>query len=166
MTQLMEQRVAAGQQAQGSTNIPLQLTLSTGTIYPLPGKIRFANNQIDVKTGTIRLVGEFPNPDRLLVPGMFVRVRAQIGVNRDALLVPQHAVAEIQGRKLIAVVGADNQVSIRPIATGETDGELWVVKGPIKPGEKVVAEGLQKLRAGITVNPVPLGSPADDAAQN
>jgi membrane fusion protein (multidrug efflux system) len=158
MTQLMEQRVAAGQQAHGSTDIPLQLTLSTGTVYPQTGKIRFANNQVDVKTGTIRLVGEFPNPDRMLVPGMFVRVRAQIGVNKDALLVPQCAVAEIQGRKLVAVIGADNKVSIRPVLTGETDGELWVVKGPLKPGDKVVAEGLQKLREGITVNPVALGS--------
>lgn len=164
MTQIMEQRVAAGQAAHGSNNIPLQLTLATGTVYPELGRIRFSDNQIDVKTGTIRLVGEFPNPDRILVPGMFVRVRAQIGVNKDALLVPQCAVAEIQGRKLIAIVGADNKVSIRPILTGETDGELWVVKGPLKAGDRVVAEGLQKLREGIIVNPVPLGSLAKDVA--
>jgi membrane fusion protein (multidrug efflux system) len=164
VTQLMQQKLTRGQKIGEASELPLQLTLSTGAVYPLPGKIRFANNQVDVKTGTIRLVGEFPNPDRLLVPGMFVRVRAQIGVNQNALLVPQCAVAEIQGRKLIAIVGADNKVSIRPIATGETDGELWVVKGPLKPGDKVVAEGLQKLREGITVNPVPLGSLAKDAA--
>ena len=164
MTQIMEERVAGGLAAHGSNNIPLQLTLATGTVYPELGRIRFSDNQIDVKTGTIRLVGEFPNPDRLLVPGMFVRVRAQIGVNKDALLVPQCAVAEIQGRKLIAIVGADNKVSIRPIATGELAGELWVVKGPLKAGDRVVAEGLQKLREGIIVNPVPLGSLAKVAA--
>jgi membrane fusion protein, multidrug efflux system len=155
MTQLMEQRVAAGQQAHSTNNIPLQLTLSTGAVYPQPGKIRFANNQIDVKTGTIRLVGEFPNPDRILVPGMFVRVRAQIGVTQNALVVPQRAVAELQGRKLIAVVGADNKISIRPIQTGATDGEWWVIQGPVKAGEKVVVEGLQKLREDIVVNPTP-----------
>ena len=164
VTQLMQQKLTRGQKIGEASELPLQLTLATGAVYPLPGKIRFANNQVDVKTGTIRLVGEFPNPDRLLVPGMFVRVRAQIGVNQNALLVPQCAVAEIQGRKLIAIVGADNKVSIRPIATGETDGELWVVKGPLKAGDRVVAEGLQKLREGITVNPVLLGSLAKDAA--
>jgi membrane fusion protein (multidrug efflux system) len=134
------------------------LTLATGTVYPQSGTIRFADNQVDVKTGTIRMVGEFPNPNRLLVPGMFVRVRAQIGVNKDALVVPQRAVAELQGRKLIAVVGADNKVSIRPITTGETSGDLWIVSGPLQPGDKVVAEGIQKVRDGLTVNPVPFGS--------
>ena len=160
LTRLMEQKVAAGGAVgvEKGSSIPLQLTLATGTVYPQSGTIRFADNQVDVKTGTIRMVGEFPNPNRLLVPGMFVRVRAQIGVNKDALVVPQRAVAELQGRKLIAVVGADNKVSIRPITTGETSGDLWIVSGPLQPGDKVVAEGIQKVRDGLTVNPVPFGS--------
>jgi RND family efflux transporter MFP subunit len=158
MTRLMEVRMAEGRAINTTNGAPLQLTLSTGTVYPQKGRIRFADNQVNVKTGTIRLVGEFANPDRLLVPGMFVRVRAQIGVSTNALVVPQRAVAELQGRKLIAVVGADNKVSIKPISTGETFGELWLVTGPLKPGDKVVAEGIQKVRDGSIVNPVPLGS--------
>ena len=164
VTQLMQQKLTRGQKIGEASELPLQLTLSTGTVYPLPGKIRFANNQVDVKTGTIRLVGEFENPDRLLVPGMFVRVRAQIGLDKDALLVPQRAVAELQGRTLIAVVGADNKVSIRPIKTGVTEGDYWVIKGPVKPGEKVIVEGLQKLRPDIIVNPVPFDATTNPAA--
>jgi membrane fusion protein (multidrug efflux system) len=158
VTTIMEQRLATGKNAYDRGEVPLQMTLSTGTIYPQPGKIRFANNQVDVRTGTIRLVGEFPNSDRLLVPGMFVRVRAQIGTLKDALVVPQRAVGELQGRKLIAIVGVDNKVLIRPVEVGETFGDLWVIKGPFKPGDKVVAEGIQKVRDGVTVNPVPFGS--------
>jgi len=157
VTQIMEQRLAQKQNLGTRGELPLQLTLSTGTIYSQPGRIRFANNQVNVKTGTIRMVGEFPKPDRLLVPGMFVRVRAQIGVTTNALLVPQRAVAELQGRKLIAVVGADNKVSIKPVTTGDTFGDLWVITGPFQPGDKVVAEGIQKVRDGVTVNPVPFG---------
>ena len=84
--------------------------------------MRFANNQVDVKTGTIRVVGEFPNPQGLLLPGMFVRVRALLDTETNALLVPQKAVADMQGRNLIAVVGADNKVSIRPVTVGEQVG--------------------------------------------
>jgi len=155
MTQLMEERMAEDRQTNTTNGAPLELTLATGTVYPHPGQIRFRDNQVDVKTGTIRLVGEFENPDRLLVPGMFVRVRARIGINKNALLVPQRAVAELQGRTLIAVVGANHKVGIRPVTTGETVGEMWVVSGPLQPGDQVVAEGIQKVRDGLTVSPVP-----------
>jgi membrane fusion protein (multidrug efflux system) len=167
MTQLMEQRLAAGKElgADQGNGVPLELTLASGTVYPLKGKVRFADNQINVKTGTIRVVGEFENPQRLLVPGMFVRVRAQIGVNKNALLVPQRAVAELQGRKLIAMVGADNKVKILPISTGELDGEMWAITGPLKPGDKVVAEGIQKVRDDMTVNPVPYDPTAADKVE-
>lgn len=164
MTKLMEQRLAAGGEVgvDKGDSAPLELTLASGNTYPLKGKVRFSDNQINVKTGTMRVVGEFDNPQRLLIPGMFVRVRAQIGVNKNALLVPQRAVAELQGRKLIAVVGADNIVKILPIGTGELDGEMWAITGPLKPGDRVVAEGIQKVRDGATVNPVPYGSVAAD----
>ena len=88
---------------------------------------------------------------------------ARIGANKNAMVVPQRAVAEMQGRKLLAVVGADNKISIRPIETGAVDGDWWVVQGKIKPGEKVVVEGLQKLRPDVVVNPVPYGSTAQQA---
>jgi membrane fusion protein (multidrug efflux system) len=167
MTQLMEQRLAAGKElgADQGNGVPLELTLASGTVYPLKGKVRFADNQINVKTGTIRVVGEFENPQRLLVPGMFVRVRAQIGVNKNALLVPQRAVAEMQGRKLIAVVGTDDKVKILPISTGEVAGEMWAITGPLKPGDKVVAEGIQKVRDDMTVKPVPYDPGAADKVE-
>jgi membrane fusion protein (multidrug efflux system) len=163
MTQIKEKRLADGRAAYEGNEAPLELTFATGTVYPLKGVIRFANNQIDVKTGTIRLVGEFPNPDRLLVPGMFVRVRAQIGEDKGALVVPQCAVAELQGRYLIAVVDADNKVSIRPVQPVAQVGELWVIKGKLKAGDRVVAEGIQKVRDGAKVNPVPFGSASKQA---
>jgi membrane fusion protein (multidrug efflux system) len=133
----------------------LELVLASGSTYPQKGRVRFSNNQVDVKTGTITIVGEFPNPQGLLAPGMFVRVRALLTTEKGALLVPQAAVADMQGRYLIAVVGEDNKVSIRPVMTGERVGQLWVVQGNLKPGDRVVAEGIQKVRDGVEVNPVP-----------
>lgn len=159
MTQLMQARLAAGKEVgvDKGEGAELQLILATGETYPFSGRIRYADNQVNVKTGTIRVVGVFTN-NTMLVPGMFVRVRAQIGTLKDALLVPQRAVAEMQGRKLMALVGADNKVRIIPITTGEVFGDKWVVKGDFKPGDKVVAEGIQKVRDGATVNAVPFGS--------
>jgi membrane fusion protein (multidrug efflux system) len=159
MTQLMQERLAAGKEVGVGKDdgAELQLILATGETYPFTGRIRFADNQVNVKTGTIRVVGVFTN-NTVLVPGMFVRVRAQIGTLKDALLVPQRTVAEMQGRKLIAKVGADNKVTILPVTVGETFGDKWVIKGQFKPGDKVVAEGIQKVRDGVTVNPVPFGS--------
>lgn len=162
VTEYQEAMLASGKPLRGGGDEgpDLQLILSTGTAYKHKGKVRFANNQIDVKTGTVTLVGEFPNPEKLLIPGMFVRVKAQMGVDKGALLVPQKAVTEMQGRYLVAVVGADNKVSIRPVQVGEWVGEDWVVKGDLKPGDQVVAEGVQKVREGATVNPVAQGSSA------
>jgi membrane fusion protein (multidrug efflux system) len=110
---------------------------------------------VDVKTGTVTVVGEFANPNMLLVPGMFVRVRALLDTQKNALLVPQRAVTDMQGRYLIAVVGADNKVSIRPVTAGELFGQQWVISGDVKKGDRVVAEGIQKVREGVVVSPVP-----------
>ena len=141
----------------------LELVMLSGTVYPHKGRVAFANNQVDVKTGTVRVVGEFPNPQGLLLPGMFVRVRALLETETNALLVPQKAVTDMQGTYLIAVVGADNKVSIRPVQAGERFGEQWVVRGDLKPGDRVVAEGVQKVRDGVVVNPVQAGTPAAEA---
>ncbi len=160
MTRWQERMLADGRALRGESQDDkaptLELLLASGAAYPQLGRIRFANNQVDVKTGTLRLVGEFPNPQGLLVPGMFVRVRAKLETQKDALLVPQSAVVDMQGRYLIAVVGADNKVSIRPVMTGEIVGQQWVVTGNLKPGDRVVAQGVQKVRDGAVVNPVPL----------
>jgi membrane fusion protein (multidrug efflux system) len=161
LTQIQEHMLAEGKKLRGAdgeyAGPPLELTLASGAIYPLKGKVRFANNQVDVSTGTVRVVGEFENPQGLLVPGMFVRVRALLNMDKGALLVPQSAVVDMQGRYLVAVVGADNKVSIRPVTVGETVGQQWVIKGDVKPGDRVIAEGVQKARDGSLVNPVPLG---------
>jgi membrane fusion protein (multidrug efflux system) len=152
-------QLAAGKTLRTGEGPELQLTLASGDIYPHPGQVRFADNQVDPRTGSIQVVGEFPNPEMLLVPGMFTTVRALIGVNKDALLVPQQAVVETQGRYLIAIVGDDNKVSIRPVAAGERVGSDWVVAGDLKAGDRVVAEGVQKLREGAIVAPSPMEAP-------
>jgi membrane fusion protein (multidrug efflux system) len=167
MTQIQEGMLAQGQVLRtGLSGGPvLELILATGSMYPFKGQVRFAENQVDAKTGTIRVVGEFPNPQGLLSPGMFVRVRALLETQKNALLVPQRAVTDLQGRSLVAVVGADNKVSIRPVVTGEQIGPEWVIKGNVKPGDRVVAEGVQKVREGAVVNPVPPRNPETATAQ-
>lgn len=167
LSQIQQQMLAEGRllrngadQGQGR---PLELILASGALYPEKGRVRFADNQLDVKTGTIRVVGEFANPQGLLVPGMFTRVRALLGTHTNALLVPQRAITDMQGRSLIAVVGADNKISIRPVKTGERLAGSWVIEGEIKAGDKVVAEGVQKVRDGAEVKPVPFASPATAA---
>ncbi len=157
LTEMQERKLAEGLELRGDDPSPdasLELILAAGTVYPPKGKVIFGNNQVDVRTGTISVVGEFPNPDGLLVPGMFTRVRATVGMEKDALLVPQRAVTDVQGRSLVAVVDADNKVSIRPVTPGERVGSAWVVKGDLKAGDRVVAEGIQKVRDGVAVNPV------------
>jgi len=161
MLQFMERRLAEGRSVRRedpAEGIELELILAEDRLYPLKGHLRFANNQVDVKTGTIRFVGEFPNPQRLLVPGMFVRVRALLETLKGALLVPQRAVTDLQGRSLVAVVGAANKVSIREVLTVEHFGPIWVVKGELKAGDRVVAEGVQKVRDGTVVTPVAFGA--------
>jgi membrane fusion protein (multidrug efflux system) len=155
VTEIQEQMLAQGKDLGASEGPPLELTLATGSVYPQKGRIRFRNNQVDVKTGTVTMVGEFPNPKGLLVPGMFISVRALLDTQKGALLVPQRALTEMQGRYLLAVVGSDKKVSIRPVTTGERVGQEWVVSGDIKAGDQVVAEGIQKVRDGVQVNPVP-----------
>ena len=157
MTEMQQRALSEGRDLRSpdpEKGSALQLTLASGLVYPEYGRVLFGNNQVDVKTGTITVVGEFKNPQGLLVPGMFVRVRARLGMEKDALLVPQRAVSDVQGRTMVAVIGADNKVSIRGVTAGERVGPYWLVKGDLKPGDKVVAEGLQKLREGAEVTPV------------
>ncbi len=133
----------------------LELILADGSTFPHKGKISFADRQIDPKTGTIKVATLFPNPGNLLRPGQFAKIRARVGIERNALLVPQRAVTEMQGKLLVAVVGRDNRVSIRPVETGQRVGPLQVVSKGLQPGEKVVAEGIQKVKEGMPVKPIP-----------
>src|SRR5579859_1061684 len=135
--------------------IPLQLLLADGSVYERPGTIYFADREVNPATGAIRIAGVFPNPNNLLRPGGYGRVRASVNTRNGALLVPQRAVIELQGSQQVAVVGNDNKVNIRPVTVNERVGNQWIISGNVKPGEHVIVEGLQKVREGAMVNPKP-----------
>ena len=135
--------------------LQLELILTDGTIYPYKGKVYFVDREVDLKTGAIRIAGVFPNPNNVLRPGEYGRIRTALRIQQGALLVPQQAVFDLQGTRQLAVVGADNKVSIRPITLGETVGHDWIVSTGVKPGERVIVEGVQKVRAGMQVDPRP-----------
>jgi len=135
--------------------MPLQLILSDGTVYERTGLISFADREVNPATGAIRIAGIFPNPGYLLRPGGYGRVRLSPRTQLGALLVPQRAVTELQGAHQVAVVGADNKVSVRQVTVGDRVGKMWIVSEGLKPGERVVVEGLLKVRDGVVVNPVP-----------
>ena len=135
--------------------LQLELILSDGSTYPQKGKFFFADRQVDQNTGALQLTGLFPNPGNRLRPGQYGRVRAAVGASAGALLVPQRAVGELQGGYQVAVLDSANKVSIRTVKVGERIGSMWVVAEGLKPGERVVAEGTQKVRPGIQVNPKP-----------
>ena len=138
--------------------IPLQLLLADGSIYERPGTIYFADREVNPATGAIRIAGVFANPNNLLRPGGYGRVRASVKTQNGALLVPQRAVIELQGSFQVAVVGSDGKVSIRPVTVGERVGKLWIVTDGLKAGETVIVEGLMKVRDGATVKPVSVES--------
>jgi len=129
---------------------PVELLLADGSRHPHNGRIVFADRQVDVQTGTVKVAVLFPNPGNLLRPGQFARVRAQRSVQTGALLVPQRAVMEVQGSYQVAVVGQDQKVDIRPVKVSQQVGALWVIDG-VRPGERVVVEGVQKVRPGMVV---------------
>jgi len=131
----------------------LDLILSDGSTYPHKGQVVFTDRQVDPQTGTIRVVGAFPNPGNILRPGQFGRVRALLGVRQGAVLVPQRCVTELQGTYEVAVVTAQNSISIRKVKVGERVALLWVINEGLAPGETVVAEGTSKVREGMTVAP-------------
>jgi RND family efflux transporter MFP subunit len=142
---------AHNQQEVPSDAPPFDLILADGSVYPHKGTLLLTDRQIDVTTGSIRVVCAFPNPKNILRPGQFGRVRAAGDVRPGALLVPQRAVTELQGSYQVAVVGNDNKVNIRPVKVGERVDAMWIVESGVKPGESVIVEGLQKVRDGATV---------------
>jgi len=131
--------------------MPLELILSDGSVYEHPGTIYFADREVNPATGAIRVAGVFPNPNNLLRPGSYGRVRASARTREGALLVPQRAVTELQGSHQVAVVGNDSKVSIRPVTVGERVGRMWIVTDGLKPGERVVINGLMRVRPGMKV---------------
>ena len=134
---------------------PVEMILADGALYPEKGKFSAVDRQVDAQTGTIRLAALFPNPRNILRPGQFVRVRVTVRIRRGALVVPQRAVNQLQTSYEVAVVGADNRAEVRSVKVGEPFGSLWVIEEGLKPGERVVVEGLQKVRDGEPVKPMP-----------
>jgi len=149
---------AQGRLGSRAGQIPLELILADGSVYPSKGEFFIADRQVDVRTGTIKVAALFKNPGNMLRPGLFARIRAMVMVKKGALLVPQRAVTELQGSYQVAVVGPDNKVDIRPVKAAERVDRLWVIDEGLKPGERVVAEGVQKVRQGMPVTPKPFGA--------
>jgi len=131
----------------------LDLILSDGSTYPRKGQVIFTDRQVDPQTGTIRVVGAFPNPGNILRPGQFARVRALLGVRQGAVLVPQRCVTELQGTYEVAVVDAKNTISVRKVKVGDRVGSLWVIDQGLASGEQVVSDGTSKVRDGMLVRP-------------
>jgi RND family efflux transporter MFP subunit len=129
----------------------LELILADESTYPKKGKFYAADRHVDAATGAIRLAGIFPNSDNVLRPGQYGRVRFISYIRPGALLVPQKAVTELQGMYQVAIVGSDDKVSIRTVQVGERTGPLWIIEQGVKPGERVVVEGVQKVRDGMPV---------------
>jgi membrane fusion protein (multidrug efflux system) len=135
--------------------LQLDLVLADGSTYPEKGKFYFADRQVDPKTGAIRVAGVFPNSGNVLRPGQYGRVRAITKTRNDALVVPQRAVTELQGTYQVAVVDADNKVSIRPVKVSERSGSTWIIQEGLQAGDVIVAEGTIKVAPGMVVSPKP-----------
>jgi len=152
---ISEQEYLAQQRAGGGNQWArnLELVLADGSVYPHKGTFFMEDRQVDVGTGALRVAALFPNPGNVLRPGQFGRVRAVMGVRKGAAVVAQRAVTELQGSYQVAVVGDGNKVAIRPVRMGDRSGSLWVVEEGLRPGERVIVEGLQKVRSGVVVNP-------------
>jgi membrane fusion protein (multidrug efflux system) len=142
----------------------IQLILGDGTTFPHRGKVLVVNRAVDSRTGTIEVRAEFPNPGNILRPGQYARIRAVTEERKDALLVPQRAIAELQGIYQVGVVGADNKVAIKIVKLGPQFADMWVVDSGLAPGDNVVVDGLQRLRDGMTVAPTPYKDTQSDSA--
>jgi RND family efflux transporter MFP subunit len=143
----------------------LEMILADGTIYPQPGHFYVANREVNVQTGTIKIQGVFPNHDYILRPGLYAKIRAATDVLPNALLVPEGAILQTQGQYQVAVVGADNRVSLRTVKPGKSYDDLQVIEEGVAPGERVIIEGIQKVSDGMEVKSRVVPVKAKSAAQ-
>jgi len=158
-----EQEYLSLARADALHHLQLKLILADDTVHPQDGWFSFADRQVDQNTGAIQMTALFPNPGNILRPGQYARVRAVTGEDIGALLVPQPAVNELQGGYEVMVVSAENRVATRPVQVGDCIGTMWVIRNGLKPGERVVVEGQQKLRSGMQVQSKPF-PPANNAS--
>jgi membrane fusion protein (multidrug efflux system) len=153
------QRLAAGDRAESG---PLQLLLGDGAAHPYPGRFENTVNQVDPRTGTLEVQATFPNTDHTLLPGQFGRIRVRTSFKKNAILVPQKAVQELQGLQSVLAVGVDNKVVMHSVVTSDRINDRWIVEQGLKPGDRVIVEGLQKARPGAEVTLKPYQPPASD----
>jgi membrane fusion protein (multidrug efflux system) len=144
--------------------LALQLVLADDIVHPYPGRIQNTVNQVDPKTGTLELQSTFPNPQHNILPGQFGRIRLKINDRKNVLLIPQKAVQEMQGLQSVMAVGPDNKVLARNVVTGDRVGERILIEQGLKPGDRIIVEGLQKARPGALVNPQPYKPPPTPAS--
>jgi membrane fusion protein (multidrug efflux system) len=157
------QATAAGKSSGGSRE-GIELRLADGTVYPQTGKISTIERAVDPTTGTLGMELVFPNPDQILRPGQYGRARILLDTKRNALLVPQRAVQELQSIYTVAIVDGD-KVAFRTVKVGQKVDSLWVIEEGVKAGEKIVVEGLQRVQDGMTVSAKPApAAPARSAA--
>jgi len=152
----LRQAMAAGKlKTVGRDQASVSLVTEDGTAYPQTGKLLFSDLAVDQSSGAITLRAEFPNPDRFLLPGMYVRARLEQAVNESAITVPQQAVQHDNNGASVMTVGTDGKVAPRPVKTGSVQGDKWIITDGLKQGDVVIVEGLQKIRPGVPVKPVP-----------
>src|ERR1700729_948547 len=148
-------RGAGGDLLKSETAIPLTLTLANSKVYPMKGHIAFVDRQMNAQTGAIRIAAVFPNPNNILRPGQYGRVRGETQLRPNALLIPQVAVQELQGMHQVYVAGTDNKAHLTTVELGPQVGNNWLVEGGVAPGAQVIVDNLQKLRDGAPVTPHP-----------
>ena len=151
--QVSEQEYLQLQNDPAMRNAVLQLVLADGTVFPHKGRLAFSGREVDVKTGTISMVGRFPNPGNVLRPGQYAKIRAVTETRKAALLVPQRAVNELQGMQQVGVVGPDDVVTIRTVQAGARVGSDWIINSGLNPGERVIVEGFSRVKSGMKVIP-------------
>jgi membrane fusion protein (multidrug efflux system) len=144
---------------------PLRLILADGTEFAQRGQVRNTLNQVDLKTGTLEVQGTFPNPGHVILPGQFGRIRLLTREDKNVIVIPQRAVQEMQSMQSVFTVGDDNKAQARTIVAGDRVGDDWIVLQGLKPGDKVIVEGVQKVRPGAPVQPSPYKAPAPAAGQ-
>ena len=150
----LRNRIASGALKAPTGNVPVRLVLEDGSTYRMVGKLNFVDLSFDEATGTAALRAEFPNPQRTLIPGQFVRVRVEAGVQAQGLRIPQRAVTVTPQGATVLVVGAKDIVESRPVKVGSLEGDSWIIESGLAPGERVIVDGLQKAQPGAPVKPV------------
>ncbi len=146
-----EETLRSGKQVQ---ELPVALVLANSSLHPDTGKFVFIDRAVDAKTGTMRVRAQFPNVTKVLRPGMFGRIRVDLGVRPGSILVPERSVVELQGKNFVWVVGSDNKASQRPVNVGRQYNESLLILDGLKAGDRIVVEGLQKVREGAEVQPM------------